>query len=187
MSGRVFGQRSSTLCNVVCDIKVRTLVRNTPSRDAAPPVAPSRQPAGTSDARRVAGLVLGDAVSFLVFASVGRASHSEASGLGALGQVATTAAPFALAWFAAAPFIGAYRRGATAAPRAMLGRTWLAWLAAWPVALLLRWVFTSKVPPLSFAIVALLANALFLSVWRGLFALVTSRRVTAASAVTRRP
>jgi hypothetical protein len=127
------------------------------------------------DILRIAGLVAGDAIAFLVFAGVGRGSHNEATGLSALAQVAATAFPFALGWFIMAPFVGAYRRAKTATPRAMLGRTELAWLASWPAALLLRWAFTGKVPPLSFALVTLVANALFLAIWRGAFALVATR------------
>lgn len=162
-------------------------MRSAPSRDATPPTPPARLPVRSGAALRTAGLVLGDAVAFLVFASVGRSSHSEASGLGALGQVVGTAAPFALAWFAVAPFMGAYRRDAVTSVRGMLSRTGLAWLAAWPLALLLRWVFTSKVPPLSFALVTLVANTLFLALWRGLFALVASRRTTTPGEHARRP
>ncbi len=146
-----------------------------PLRDAAPPVSPGGRFRSRRSAIRVAGLVVGDAVVFLIFASVGRASHSEAAGLGALGEVARTAAPFAIAWFAVAPFLGAYRRSATATPGVMLRRTELAWLAAWPVALLLRWAFTSQAPPPAFALITLITNALFLGVWRGLFALAAAR------------
>lgn len=125
---------------------------------------------------RIPALVLGDAVIFLLFAGLGRESHQEASGLGALGLVALTALPFALGWFIVAPLVGAYRARATANPGAMLRRTELAWLCAWPVTLLLRWGFTQKVPPWSFALVILLANALFLGAWRSAFAWILARR-----------
>jgi hypothetical protein len=126
---------------------------------------------------RIAALVAGDALSFLIFAGVGRNTHGEASGLAALGQVALTALPFALGWFLVSPWVGAYRRAATATVRKMLTRTELAWLASYPAALILRVVIAPD-PSLStkqfitFAIVILLANALFLGVWRSAFALV---------------
>jgi hypothetical protein len=113
---------------------------------------------------------------FLLFAGVGRESHQEASGFGALGLVALTALPFALGWFIVAPLLGAFRARATATPGAMLRRTELAWLCAWPATLLLRWAFTQKVPPWSFAAIILLANALFLGAWRTLFAWILARR-----------
>jgi Protein of unknown function (DUF3054) len=150
-------------------------VRVTPLRDESGAVAGVQDRAARRDALRIAGLVVGDAIAFLVFAGVGRGSHHEATGLSALAQVALTAAPFALGWFIVAPFVGAFRRAKIGTPRAMLGRTELAWLASWPAALLLRWAFTGKVPPLSFAVVTLIANALFLAVWRGAFALVAAR------------
>jgi FlaA1/EpsC-like NDP-sugar epimerase len=127
-------------------------------------------------AARPAGLVLGDACSFLLFAAVGRASHNEAAGLGAFLLVAETAAPFALGWFVVAPFFGVYRRATTSSVRSMLLRTALAWLCAWPVGLLLRGIFRSEVPPVSFAIVTLVANMLFLGLWRGAFAWIAHRR-----------
>ena len=141
--------------------------------------------AGASRWRNVL-LVAGDALSFLVFAGVGRNTHGEASGLGALGQVALTALPFALGWVLVSPWVGAYRRAATDGVRRMLTRTELAWLASYPVALILR--FTLARDPsmtitqgITFAIVILLANALFLGVWRTAFALV-ERQIAARRA-----
>ena len=115
---------------------------------------------------RIVGLVVGDAVSFLVFAAVGRQTHHEASGLAAFAQVALTAAPFALGWFVVSPWLGAFRRGKTGTPLAMLRTTLIAWLASWPAALVLRWGFAAQMPQVSFAVVILVANAVFLSVWR---------------------
>ena len=122
---------------------------------------------------RVAALVVGEAASFLVFAAIGRQTHDEASGFSALGQIAATALPFALGWFAVSPFAGAFRRLKTLGARGMLARTELAWLAAWPVSLLLRWAIApDHNVPVSFAIVILLANAVLLGVWRTAFALI---------------
>ncbi len=122
---------------------------------------------------RVAALIVGDTASFLLFAAVGRRTHNEASGLSALWQVVETALPFALGWFAVSPFAGAFRRSKTSRPWRMLARTELAWLVAWPVALLLRWAIApDHNVPASFAAVILLANAVFLGVWRTVFALI---------------
>lgn len=122
---------------------------------------------------RTLGLVVGDAISFLVFAGLGRNQHSEASGLGALGQVALTALPFALGWFLVSPWVGAYRRAATTSVRRMLGRTELAWLASYPVALILRVLIApDHQMPWTFALVILLANAILLGLWRSAFAFV---------------
>ncbi len=122
---------------------------------------------------RIAALVAGDALSFLVFAAVGRTTHDEATGLAALGQVALTALPFALGWFLVSPWMGAYRRAATNTVRRMLTRTELAWLASYPAALILRIIIApDHQMPITFAIVILLANVVFLGVWRTAFALV---------------
>jgi hypothetical protein len=135
--------------------------------------------------RRVALLVIGDALAFLLFAAIGRRSHQEAAGVGALGQIAWTALPFALGWFAVSPLLGAFRRVPASGGRrkgsseveakallAALAQTELAWLAAWPAALLLRWALSADHQiPLSFALVILIANALLLGSWRTGFAL----------------
>jgi hypothetical protein len=126
---------------------------------------------------RVAALVVGDALAFVIFAALGRETHNEATGLGALGQTLWTALPFALGWFLVAPWLGVFRRAGAKRPLQMLRRTEIAWLASWPVALLLRWAFTADhhIPPLAFAVVALLANAGLLGGWRTAFAALTSR------------
>jgi hypothetical protein len=122
---------------------------------------------------RVVALAAGDAASFLLFAAVGRRTHDEASGLSALLQVAETALPFALGWFAVSPFAGAFRLSKTTGPWRMLARTELAWLLAWPVTLVLRWAIApDHSVPFSFAMVILLANAVFLGLWRTAFALI---------------
>lgn len=125
---------------------------------------------------RTVVLVAGDALSFAIFAGTGRSQHGEASGLGALGQTLVTAAPFALGWFLVSPWVGAYRRKLTDSVPRMLGRTELAWLAAYPVAVILRLIFVRDgITPaqlIAFAMVILLANALFLGVWRAAFAFV---------------
>lgn len=119
-------------------------------------------------------LVAGDAASFLVFAGVGRQQHGETSGLSALANIAVTAVPFALGWFLVSPWVGAYRRRLTDGVRRMLPRTELAWLASFPAAYLLRFLFvgvgSTPTEAITFGIVILLSNAVFLGIWRGAFA-----------------
>ncbi|MFL5805451.1 MAG: DUF3054 domain-containing protein [Roseiflexaceae bacterium] len=125
--------------------------------------------------RRGAMLAAGDALAFMAFAALGRASHSEAAGIAAILQVAETAAPFAIGWFVVAPFAGAYRAELVQQPRLMLARSALAWLLAWPLGLLLRALIRQSTIPLSFAIVTLITNMLILLGWRGVFAWLASR------------
>ena len=126
-------------------------------------------------------LVAGDAISFIVFASAGRSSHGEATGFAAPLYVIGTALPFAAAWFVVSPFIGAFRRSATSRLAIMLRTTEIAWVCAWPVAMLVRFV-ADRVRDLplnsgflTFAVVVLVTNAIFLGVWRGVFALASVR------------
>ena len=78
------------------------------------------------------------------------------------------------------PFVGAFRHKILTQPGAMVMRTALAWLLAWPVAMLLRVIFVDHgIPPLQllqFAIVVLLFNMLLLLIWRWLFALTNNLR-----------
>ncbi len=127
--------------------------------------------------RAVVILVTGDIICFLTFAALGRNTHGEAAGFGAIPQIITTALPFAIGWFLVSPFVGAFRREIVAQPRAMAMRTALAWLLSWPVTMLLRGIFVDHgIPPLTFALIVLLFNMAFLVVWRWLFALYNSRR-----------
>ncbi len=122
-------------------------------------------------------LVIGDLLCFLIFVALGRGSHKEASGFGAIPQIIITALPFIAGWFLVSPFIGAFRHKIMAQPRSMVIRTALAWLLAWPVAMLLRGIFVDHgMPPLSFALIVLVFNMLFLLIWRWPFALNNSLR-----------
>jgi len=127
--------------------------------------AETRLPLAENRWRRTSLLVAGDALSFLAFAAIGMQSHHQKDNL------FWTALPFAAGWFVVAPFIGAFNRPLTTGLGHMLRRTEIAWLAAWPVTLVLRWALSADHSvPLSFAVVILLANGLFLGIWRGLFA-----------------
>jgi hypothetical protein len=137
----------------------------------SPPVASAgaRWSAAGLDGRlvRTGLLALGDALSFITFAALGTHSHDQTD------NIIWVAFPFAAGWFLVSPFLGAFRRRNTSGLARMLRHTEVAWLAAWPLTLVLRWVFSADHQvPVSFAIVILMANAVFLGVWRGAFALV---------------
>ncbi|HWQ12053.1 MAG TPA: DUF3054 domain-containing protein [Roseiflexaceae bacterium] len=125
---------------------------------------------------RIAVLIFGDLIAFMLFAAIGRSSHGEAAGLDALLQVAGTAAPFVAGWLIVAPALGAYGLRTAGGARRMLGRTTLAWLAAWPLGLGLRALALQRGIPVSFALVTLASVLAILASWRGAFALLEARR-----------
>ncbi len=120
-----------------------------------------------SGVSRIALLVMGDALVFVIFAIIGMRSHKESLTVPSVLQVA---APFAIGWFLVSPFVGAFRRRITNQPGKMSLRTALAWLIAWPIGLLLRGLIDHEIPPVSFAIVTLITNTIFLQLWRVPFA-----------------
>lgn len=143
---------------------------------SAPAAAPTEaRPARRemSPRARVVALAVGDALCFLIFASIGTNQHGE--GVNLLYSV-WVALPFLAAWFAVSPFLGAFGASLATSPRRMLVRTLLAWLVTWPVAMALRWLQVDRVtatPPgafFSFAVVALLFNLALLTIWRWPFA-----------------
>ena len=136
-------------------------------------LSPTATPTRNAGAGRIVLLAIGDAIVFIVFAVIGMRSHKE--GL-TVPSVLITAAPFAIGWFIVSPFIGAFRRNVTSQVGRMSARSALSWLAAWPVGLLLRGLTRHEVPPLTFALITLITNAIFLQLWRVPFAWVASRR-----------
>ena len=130
---------------------------------------PSTTPMATDELPRpgrVALLALSDLVILLAFAFIGLSNHKEAV---TPGSIARTAAPFVLAWFIVAPWLGAFGRSASAASTRTLPfvrRSAAAWLVAWALALLVRaLVFRDGIAP-PFAIIALVFNAVLLLSWR---------------------
>lgn len=118
-------------------------------------------------------LVEGDALSFVTFAAVGMRSHGVASGSNVVLEVLWTAVPFAAGWFLVSPWLGVFRHAQTTGMVRMLMRTELAWLCSWPLTLVLRWALSADHNiPLFFALVILIVNAVFLGVWRSVFALI---------------
>jgi hypothetical protein len=137
----------------------------------------SQQPAPWSR-KLQAVLILGDTVSFLVFAAIGRGSHNEVTGFQAPLEVLKTAAPFLAGWLLIAPWLGVYRPDTPAA--SLLRRTALAWVLACPAGLALRMLVQQRIIPLpnliTFAAVTFITNLLLLVSWRSVFAWLVSRR-----------
>ncbi len=128
---------------------------------------PSQAGGGRSNGSRISNLIIGDILVCLIFATIGRRSHGEAAGLNTFVQVVLTALPFLAGWFIIAPILGVYRRGLEINPIAMAKRTFFAWLAAWPLAMIIRGIFVDHgIPPWTFWLVAFLANTILLLIWR---------------------
>ncbi len=126
-------------------------------------------------------LIGGDLLAFILFAIIGRRSHSEAAGLLAWFEVLKTAAPFMAGWFLVAPWLGAFRArdyqaGAATSVAGVAKRTALAWLVAAPLALLLRAILLQRGIPFSFALITFSTNLTFLVAWRSLFAWLWRKR-----------
>lgn len=126
--------------------------------------------------RRTLALLAGDIAVFLIFAAIGRRSHSAAAGLGELVEVAITAAPFIIGWLAAAPWLGAFSPAAAGRPAIMLRVTLAAWIAALAVGAVARALFSGRFSPPSFYLVTFLVALLLLGGWRGAFAWAEGRR-----------
>jgi hypothetical protein len=129
----------------------------------------------TPDLRRTGALVAGDLIAFHVVTAIGLLSHSELTGLGALGEIVQIATPFAAGWFVVAPFLGAYRAEVAEQPRRGLPRLALAWLIALPIGLLLWSLVRQKTVQPAFAVVTFITNLIVLLGWRGAFALLAAR------------
>ncbi|GBC97713.1 hypothetical protein HRbin17_00202 [bacterium HR17] len=114
-----------------------------------------------------ATLVLGDAVMFGLFALVGVAHHKQPVTFGRLWHAAL---PFAIAWFALAPALGAFRAPVVNEPRQALRRIPVCWLVCGLIGLAVRYGLWGRPPVLSFALVALTSMGLLLTAWRMAFA-----------------
>ncbi|MEF3274546.1 MAG: DUF3054 domain-containing protein [Chloroflexus sp.] len=121
---------------------------------------------------RLAVLIGGDGVVFLLFALLGRSSHGlvDENPLFASLRVAL---PFFLAWLLVAPWLGLFR---PQPPARVILLTLSAWLIALPLGLGLRWLQLGRSSPASFAIVTFLTVALLLLIWRGAYSWWTTRR-----------
>lgn len=108
---------------------------------------------------------VGDAVVFLIFAAIGRASHGEAVGSAALRTVGT-ALPFLVGWFVAALAWKAYAANALHSYRIGLARVAVTWITGAIIALTIRSFLEHRIIPASFAAIAIGFNMALLLLWR---------------------
>ena len=112
-----------------------------------------------------------DVVALLGFAAVGKASHS-ADGSLDIGAVASVAFPFVTSWLLTSPLTGVYTedaRDGNVASESFL-KAAKGWIVAVPLGIALRGVIKGYVPPVSFAIVTMIATLVIVGGARVLFA-----------------
>jgi len=115
-----------------------------------------------------------DFVSLMVFAGVGKASHS-ADGSLDIGAVLITAFPFLVSWFATSPLTGIYdntlsgREGESNIFIDAAKVTAKGWILAVPLGCIGRGLIKGYVPPLPFVIVTLIATLVILTSVRLLY------------------
>lgn len=114
-----------------------------------------------------------DAVSLVVFAAVGRSSHSPDGALDP-GAVLVTALPFIAAWLSLSPLTGVYSPDdrdenilSEVASKVARG-----WAASVPVGIALRGAIKGYVPPMPFVLVTLISTLVILVASRLLFSIV---------------
>lgn len=111
----------------------------------------------------------GDLLVFLLFATLGRASHGLLHEGPVLWGVAQAAAPFFISWMMVA-WVARLDGMDSARPLSQgVLRTGLAWLGAGILGLILRSLALNRPAPLPFALITLVGNGLLLILWRGLW------------------
>ena len=98
-----------------------------------------------------------DAAALIVFASVGKASHS-ADGSIDLAAVLAVAFPFLLSWFGTSPFTGVYKDDCGDFRTTLKG-----WAVSVPLGCALRGIIKGYVPPAPFVVVTLISTLAILS------------------------
>ena len=102
-----------------------------------------------------------DAASLLIFASVGKASHSANGSIDPL-AVVVTVLPFLIAWLGTAPLLGLYNYDATHDLDTTMTRAAKGWIIAVPLGIALRGISKGYIPPTSFAIVTMISTLILL-------------------------
>ncbi|MFQ5592661.1 MAG: DUF3054 domain-containing protein [Anaerolineae bacterium] len=126
--------------------------------------------------RSTVALAVGDLVTLLLFAALGRSSHDRPPGAIPFAGVISTAAPFIVGWFSVGAVLGVFKQSAVSSVRSAFLRAEGIWLVAGPVGLLLRALFLRRSIPLSFAAVVMSVNFVLLGAWRTLYAWLRAHR-----------
>lgn len=115
-------------------------------------------------------LAVVDSISLVIFAAIGKSSHSADGSLDLIG-ILITAFPFITAWLATSPLTGVYspddrEQNILSSTALKVGK---GWIVAVPLGIALRGVIKGYVPPVPFIIVTLIATLVILAGVRILF------------------
>lgn len=113
-------------------------------------------------------LAMIDTAALLVFAAVGKASHS-ADGSLDIAAVFMTALPFLFSWFVTSPVLGCYTPSATSDLKQAATTTAKGWAVAVPLGCALRGIVKGYVPPVPFIIVTLISTLIILTSGRAAY------------------
>ncbi|UFJ42313.1 DUF3054 domain-containing protein [Brevibacillus humidisoli] len=112
-------------------------------------------------------VILGDLLAFLLFAYIGKASHAHQITL--LGIV-ETAAPFFLSWLFVGWLLKVFQPAAYQSVAIAAKKTLMVWLFAGIAGLALRSILLLHIPDWPFMVITMVTIAIFLLVWRTVFA-----------------
>jgi Protein of unknown function (DUF3054) len=129
-----------------------------------------------------------DFVTFLLFAAIGKASHtSTESAFLEIQSIMLTAAPFIVAWYMTSPFTKVYysKKKNTNETNYMMildsiQQTAKGWIIAVPIGCILRGIMKGYIPPLPFVIVTMISTLVLLGFVRLIFALVEKRIINSS-------
>jgi hypothetical protein len=117
-------------------------------------------------------LAIVDIIGLIIFALIGKSSHSSDGSVDLVGVV-FTAFPFVTAWLATSPITGIYspdeRGDGTNMATSTVIKVAKGWAVAIPLGIMLRVLIKGYAPPLSFVVVTLITTLVILAVTRVLF------------------
>jgi hypothetical protein len=116
-------------------------------------------------------IVIGDICVFMLFIVFGKSEH----GVTLWQSFIRTLLPFAIAWFSISPWLGSYRTSTLYSFRKIAFKIPFTWILCGVFAVIARVLITDSSFLITFAIVAILFQGLFLIMWRCIFMLITLR------------
>ena len=122
-------------------------------------------------------LYLGDVFFILLFALIGRQSHSMSTGIAAFAAIFNTASPFIIGWLVVAPWFGAYQPEAWQDVKSAILTVLKAIIPALIAGILLRYLFEGGFSPFVFYLVVGTSMLVLLVIWRLIYTIVLAPRL----------